>query len=98
MKQSYNKNISINRTTEDMESFLNNSSFFLLLCSMAFYWIRAFFHFSIFSFFGKLTISSAHLIMFFLLIFRGIGENHFPLSNQVIKKVYHEIYHRIVFY
>ena len=81
-----------------MENFLNNSSFFLLLCSMAFYWTRAFFNFSIFSFFGKFTLLSAHLIMFFLLIFRGIGENHFPLSNQLIKKVYHEVYNRIVFF
>nr|YP_009472617.1 cytochrome c biogenesis protein ccs1 [Rhipilia penicilloides]ARO74257.1 cytochrome c biogenesis protein ccs1 [Rhipilia penicilloides] len=64
-----------------MENFLNNSSFFLLLCSMTFYWMRAFLNFSIFAHFGKLTILSAQLIMFFLLIYRGIGEHHFPLSN-----------------
>ena len=57
---------------------------------MTFYWIRAFFNFSIFSHFGKLTIFGAQLVMFFLLIFRGIGENHFPLSNQVIKNNSHK--------
>lgn len=82
-----------------MENFLNNSSFFLLFCSMTFYWIRAFFNFSIFSHFGKLTIFGAHLVMFFLLIFRGIGENHFPLSNQMIKKFIeftNRIFHKFV--
>nr|YP_009519488.1 cytochrome c biogenesis protein ccs1 [Rhipiliopsis peltata]AYC65446.1 cytochrome c biogenesis protein ccs1 [Rhipiliopsis peltata] len=65
-----------------MENFLNNCSFLFLLCSMTFYWIRAFLNLSIFSFFGKLTIISANLTMFFLLIYRGIRENHFPLSNH----------------
>lgn len=65
-----------------MESFLNNCSFVLLLCSMTFYWIRAFFQLSTFSFFGQSTIVGANLTMFFLLIFRGIHENHFPLSNR----------------
>jgi len=69
-----------------LENFLNNSSFFLLLCSMAFYWIRAFFNISFFYYFGKLTIISTNLTMFFLLIYRGILENHFPLSNHAIKK------------
>lgn len=72
-----------------LENFLNNSSFFLLLCSMSFYWIRAFLNISFFSHFGKLTIISANLAMFFLLIYRGILENHFPLSNHAIKKSYH---------
>lgn len=72
-----------------LENFLNNLSFFLLLCSMAFYWIRAFFNISFFSNFGKLTIISANLAMFFLLIYRGLLENHFPLSNLAIKKEYH---------
>lgn len=65
-----------------MESFLNNCSFLLLLGSMTFYWIRAFFNLSILSFFGKSTIIGANLTMFFLLIDRGIHENHFPLGNQ----------------
>ena len=69
-----------------MENFFNNFSFFLLLCSMSFYWVRAFFNVSIFSNLGKLTIVSANLTMFFLLIYRGISENHFPLSNHAIKK------------
>lgn len=69
-----------------MENFFNNFSFFLLLCSMSFYWVRAFFNLSIFSNLGKLTILSANLTMFFLLISRGISENHFPLSNHAIKK------------
>ena len=71
-----------------MENFLNNSSFFFLFCSMFFYWIRAFFNISIFSFLGKTTIIGGNLTMFFLLIFRGIQENHFPLSNPVIKKTF----------
>ena len=69
-----------------MENFFNNFSFFLLLCSMSFYWVRAFFNVSIFSNLGKLTIVSANLTMFFLLIYRGFSENHFPLSNHAIKK------------
>lgn len=56
---------------------------------MSFYWIRAFLNISFFSHFGKLTIISANLAMFFLLIYRGILENHFPLSNHAIKKSYH---------
>ena len=44
---------------------------------MTFYWIRAFFNVSIFSFFGKNAIISANLTMFILLIFRGIQEKHF---------------------
>lgn len=72
-----------------LENFLNNSSFFLLLCSMAFYWIRAFFNISFFFNFGKLTIISTNLTMFFLLFYRGILENHFPLSNHATKKEYH---------
>nr|YP_009519598.1 cytochrome c biogenesis protein ccs1 [Udotea argentea]AYC65555.1 cytochrome c biogenesis protein ccs1 [Udotea argentea] len=69
-----------------MENFLNNSSFFLLLFSTLFYWIRAFFNLSIFSFLGKLAIIGGNLTMLFLLIFRGIQGNHFPLSNLAIKK------------
>ena len=72
-----------------LENFLNNSSFFLLLCSMLFYWIRAFFNISFFSYSGKLAILGANLTMLFLLIYRGLCENHFPLSNHAIKKEYH---------
>ena len=72
-----------------LENFLNNSSFFLLLCSMLFYWIRAFFNISFFSYSGKLAIIGANLTMLFLLIYRGLCENHFPLSNPAIKKEYH---------
>ena len=72
-----------------LENFLNNSSFFLLLCSMLFYWIRAFFNISFFSYSGKLAIRGANLTMLFLLIYRGLCENHFPLSNHAIKKKYH---------
>nr|YP_009472572.1 cytochrome c biogenesis protein ccs1 [Chlorodesmis fastigiata]ARO74174.1 cytochrome c biogenesis protein ccs1 [Chlorodesmis fastigiata] len=64
-----------------MENLLNNSSFFFLFCSMVFYWIRAFFNISIFSSLGKKAIIGGNLSMFFLLIFRGIQEKHFPLSN-----------------
>ena len=71
------------------ENFLNNSSFFLLLCSMLFYWIRAFFNISFFSYSGRLAIIGANLTMLFLLIYRGLCENHFPLSNHAIKKEYH---------
>ena len=56
---------------------------------MSFYWIRAFLNISFFSNIGKFTIISANLAMFFLLIYRGILENHFPLSNHAIKKEYH---------
>lgn len=72
-----------------IENFLNNSSFFLLLCAMLFYWIRAFFNISFFSYSGKLAIIGANLTMLFLLIYRGLGANHFPLSNHAIKKEYH---------
>lgn len=72
-----------------LENFLNNSSFFLLLCSMLFYWIHAFFNISFFSYSGKLAIRGANLTMLFLLIYRGLCENHFPLSNHAIKKKYH---------
>nr|AYC64305.1 cytochrome c biogenesis protein Ccs1 [Pseudochlorodesmis sp. HV01306a] len=72
-----------------MENFLSNCSFFLLLCCMSFYWIRAFFNIDIFFSIGKLTIIGANLTMFFLLIYRGFNENHFPLSNLAIKKRYH---------
>jgi len=65
-----------------MENFLNNSSFFLLFCSMLFYWICAFLNIAIFSRFGKFTIIIANLSMLFLLLFRGISESHFPLSNR----------------
>nr|AYC63997.1 cytochrome c biogenesis protein Ccs1 [Halimeda micronesica] len=68
-----------------MENFLNNGSFLFLLCSMSFYWIRAFFNQYNFSILGKITTISANLTMFFLLIYRGIQENHFPLSNHAIK-------------
>ena len=76
-----------------LENFLNNSSFFLLLCSMLFYWIRAFFNISFFSYWGKLSIVGANLTMLFLLIYRGLCENHFPLSNHAIKKEYHSSLH-----
>lgn len=56
---------------------------------MSFYWICAFFNISFFSNFGKLTMTGANLAMFFLLIYRGLLENHFPLSNHAIKKEYH---------
>ena len=72
-----------------MENFLSNCSFFLLLCCMSFYWIRAIFNISIFFSLGKLTIVGANLTMFFLLMYRGFNENHFPLSNLAIKKRYH---------
>ena len=68
-----------------MENFLNNGSFFFLFCSMSFYWIRAFLNQSNFSSLGKFTTISANLTMFCLLIYRGIQENHFPLSNHAIK-------------
>lgn len=71
-----------------MENLLNNGSFFFLLCSMSFYWIRAFFNnwLGLWSKeAGKFSIISANLTMFFLLVYRGFQENHFPLSNHVIK-------------
>lgn len=68
------------------ENFFNNCAFFLLLCSMCFYWIRAFWNMFIFSKFGKFAILGANLSMFFLLIYRSIVENHFPLSNPAIHK------------
>lgn len=70
-----------------MENFFNNCSFLFLLGSMAFYWIRAFFNVPLFSFLGKLTVVGANIVMFFLLIYRGFYENHFPLSNPAIKKI-----------
>ena len=76
-----------------LENFLNNSSFFLLLCSMLFYWMRAFFNISFFSYSGKLSIVGANLTMLFLLIYRGLCENHFPLSNPAIKNEYHASLH-----
>lgn len=69
-------------STVAFENFFNNCSFFLLLCSMSFYWIRAFFNMLVFSNFGKFAILGANLAMFFLLIYRSIVENHFPLSNH----------------
>ena len=80
-----------------LENFLNNSSFFFLLCSISFYWIRAFLNISFFSNIGKFTIISANLTMFFLLIYRGILENHFPLSNHAIKKEYHSFIQKSYF-
>nr|AYC65736.1 cytochrome c biogenesis protein ccs1 [Udotea sp. TZ0819] len=71
-----------------MENLLNNGSFFLLFCSMVFYWICAFFNIYIFSSLGKKAIIGGNLTMFFLLIFRGIQEKHFPLSNPAIKKTF----------
>lgn len=71
-----------------MENLLNNGSFLFLFCSMVFYWIRAFFNISIFSSLGKKAIIGGNLSMFFLLIFRGIQEKHFPLSNRAIKKTF----------
>lgn len=56
---------------------------------MLFYWIRAFFNISFFSYSGKFAIIGANLTMLFLLIYRGLWENHFPLSNHAIKKDYH---------
>lgn len=66
-----------------MENLLNNGSFFFLLCSMSFYWIRAFFNQV--TILGKFTTISANLTMFFLLVYRALQENHFPLSNQQIR-------------
>nr|AYC64729.1 cytochrome c biogenesis protein ccs1 [Boodleopsis sp. FL1161] len=80
-----------------MEKFLNNCSFLFLLCSMAFYWIRAFFNFSFLFYFGKLTIFGAHIGMLFILVLRGINERHFPLSNRVIKNYYHNIQNLVSF-
>lgn len=68
-----------------MENLLNNGSFFFLLCSMSFYWIRAFFNQINFSILGKFTTISANLTMFFLLVYRGLLGGHFPLSNHAIK-------------
>ena len=68
-----------------MENLLNNGSFFFLLCSMSFYWICAFFNNGFPKRAGKFTTISANLTMFFLLIYRGFQEKHFPLSNHVIK-------------
>ena len=64
---------------------------------MSFYWIRAFLNISFFSNIGKFTIISANLAMFFLLIYRGILENHFPLSNHAIKKEYHFLFKNRIF-
>ena len=69
-------------STVPFENFFNNCSFFLLLCSMCFYWIRAFLNMLIFSNFGKIAILGANLSMFFLLIYRSLVENHFALSNH----------------
>lgn len=69
-----------------MENFLNNGSFFFLFCSTIFYWIRAVFNIPIFSLLGKIAIIGGNLTMVVLLIFRGIQEKHFPLSNHAIKK------------
>ena len=68
-----------------MENFLNNGSFFFLFCSMSFYWIRAAYKLQYFSILGKYCSVCANLTMFCLLIYRGIQENHFPLSNHAIK-------------
>jgi len=64
---------------------------------MSFYWICAFLNISFFSNIGKFTMISANLAMFFLLINRGVLENHFPLSNPAIKKEYHFFNLKIVF-
>nr|YP_009519413.1 cytochrome c biogenesis protein ccs1 [Pseudocodium devriesii]AYC65363.1 cytochrome c biogenesis protein ccs1 [Pseudocodium devriesii] len=77
-----------------MENFLNNGSFFLLLCAMSFYWIRAFFNVSFFLFLGKFAIIAGNFTLFFLLIFRGLNEHHFPLSNPAIKNIVTEIQNR----
>lgn len=53
----------------------------MLLCSMVFYWIRAFFDIYIFSNLGKWSVIGANCTMFVLLICRGLQSNHFPLSN-----------------
>nr|YP_009472831.1 cytochrome c biogenesis protein ccs1 [Caulerpa manorensis]ARO74455.1 cytochrome c biogenesis protein ccs1 [Caulerpa manorensis] len=72
--------------TESIENWLNNFSFFILFCSMGFYWIRAFFNLPIFSFLGRFSVISANLSMLFLLISRGFVQNHFPLSNHATRK------------
>nr|YP_009326837.1 cytochrome c biogenesis protein CcsA [Caulerpa racemosa]ANJ70708.1 cytochrome c biogenesis protein CcsA [Caulerpa racemosa] len=64
-----------------MENWLNNFSFFILFCSMGFYWIRAFFNLPIFSFLGRFSVIGGNVSMLFLLISRGFVQNHFPLSN-----------------
>lgn len=64
-----------------MENLFSNCSFLLLFFSMSFYWVRAFFNIYIFSKLGKWSIFGANLTMLFLLIYRGLCENHFPLSN-----------------
>ena len=69
-----------------IENFLNNSSFFLLLCSMLFYWIRAFFNISFFSYSGKLAIIGANLTMLFLLIYRGLGMIYWLKPIQAIHR------------
>lgn len=73
--------------TESIENWLNNFSFFILFCSMGFYWVRAFFNLPIFSFLGRFSVIGANLSMLFLLISRGFVQNHFPLSNHATRKL-----------
>nr|AYC63845.1 cytochrome c biogenesis protein Ccs1 [Dichotomosiphon tuberosus] len=66
-------------------NFINNCSFYLLICSIMFYWFRLFF-IKIINI-GTIIMSIVNILIFTLLILRWFISQHFPLSN-----LYHSIF------
>ena len=65
-----------------IENLLSNISFFLLFCTMVFYWIQGiiFLNRNLF-FFGNLGMLFSNLCLLSLLLLRWQNSGHFPLSN-----------------
>nr|QYB18873.1 heme attachment to plastid cytochrome c [Climaconeis sp.] len=67
----------------DIQNFLSNIVFGILLCSTLLYWINLsiFSDFHFLSKLGQFTILSSSIILFFILCSRWIIAGYFPLSN-----------------
>lgn len=66
----------------NIQTFLINSSFYLLFSLMLFYWIEAaFFSRSKYHYLGVFGTIIVNLLLFFLLALRWFEEGHFPLTN-----------------
>lgn len=65
-----------------IETLLMKFSFGLLFLSMLFYWIKGtFFSIQKFNYLGYICILLSNIFLLFLLVFRWISSQHFPLSN-----------------
>nr|QUO98996.1 heme attachment to plastid cytochrome c [Oedogonium sp. 260-2_chl] len=65
-----------------IENLLANVSFFLLFCTMIFYWVQGiFFSNRNLFFFGNLGMLCSNICLLSLLILRWQNSGHFPLSN-----------------